>query len=1142
MTGAQMDVSDPFKSSQVDLRHRLRLIYSVSMRRSIGVRWLVWACVCLLLGSWLAMPAQAQVGGGVVTGYVADESGAALPGARVTVVAAATRQVRVIAAGDDGLYVMSDLPPGVYDISFQLAGFAELLRIGVDVRMGESVRLDARLTLGPVSEELSVVADAHSVRREAPSLGQVVDSQTIVSLPLNGRAFVSLAGLVPGVALPAGSLLPRINGGRPRVNEYLFDGISVLQPEPGQVAFLPNVDAIQEFRIETNSPPAEFGRFNGGVINVTTKAGTNAFHGTSFEFFRHEALNARNAFAATDPVKPRFRRHQFGGVVGGPLRRDRLFFFADYQGQRQTIGRTIVSTVPTLLQRQGIFSEATGGRVPAIYDPATSTGAERAPFPENRVPTDRWDPVASALLQRYPLPTRDGTANNYHRVGDEVVDHDQMSLRADLRMTSKDTVFGRVTRFVERFLPVTSLPDGSGVALGALGPQQTRAWSVASSYRRVITPTLLHELRVGDTRRSVLRSAVASDMAVAGASDASGIQGTSRFSNLLPTFAIAGYTPLGSSPSTASDFRTSVTEVADTVSWTRGRHAVKAGVDLRWVRLDVIQPASPAGAFTFSSLFTDRPGRPDTGQPLASFLLGQVEQFTMDLQEQAIRNRAHIQEYFLQDAWRVSPGVTINGGLRYTLNFPSTEVDNQAAVFNLDTQQLEFLGRDGRPRAARRLHWANLGPRLAAVARVSPRTSIRSAYALVWIDQPGITSPFTTPAFPFVQTVTQRTLDNLTPAFTLADGPRVSAIPFTAAAGLGQGVFAVDRDLGSGYVQQWHLSAQRELAPRVSAEVAYVGSTITRVGLPDSNVNQLRVDQLALGAALLERVPNPYFGVIPQSSSLGDPTISVAQLMKPYPAYTTVSLYRNNVGRTVYHGVSGKLEHRLSRGLSFLVSYTRSRLLDDASSVFDSTIASGPVANAPVADAFDRTRERDVSTGDIPHVFVASTTWEVPVGGVRRFRPRGVWGLLLRDWSLTGVLTCQSGVPITVTQAINHNGFAGFGTQRPNLLGDPRLPAESRSVSRWFDTSAFATAPAFTLGSASRNPVRGPGFRNLDLALIRRVPLASQMALELRVEAFNVTNTPALGPPNGVFGTPAFGTITSAGDPRVLQVAGKLLF
>jgi hypothetical protein len=631
----------------------------------------------------------------------------------------------------------------------------------------------------------------------------------------------------------------------------------------------------------------------------------------------------------------------------------------------------------------------------------------------------------------------------------------------------------------------------------------------------------------------------------ASASDAIGLPGIpsdARFPNTLPTFLIAGYQQLGSPPNTATDFSTGVTQIADTLAWLRGRHTIKLGADLRWEQLNVVQPPSPTGLFTFSSLFTDLPGVANTGTPLASFLLGQVQQFSIDLQQDAIRNRAHFQEYFIQDDWRLSNRITVNAGLRYTLNFPSSETNDQAAVFNLETRQLDYLGRDGNPRAARELHKLNFGPRLGIVARVTDRTVVRTGYGLVWIEQAGITTPFTTPVFPFLQTVSQRTLDNISPAFALASGPTVEPIPLTPTAGIGQGVFAVDRDLGSGYVQQWNASAQRELTSNIAIEIAYVGSKITHVGIPDTNVNQLTVDQLAEGSALLRRVPNPFFGTIPRSSSLGDPTIPTAQLLKPFPEYTTVSLYRNNVGTTVYQGFYAKLEQRFSRGLSYLVSYTRSTLKDDASSVFDASILTGPVANFPVADSFNRKLERDYSTGDIPHVFVAAAVWDIPVGSRRRYQPKGIPGAIVNDWSVNGILTLQSGVPVAVAQATNSNAFAGFGTQRPNLIGDPALPGDERSVGRWFDTSAFTVAPQFTLGNSSRNPVRGPGYRNLDLAMIRRIPLPVRMTLEIRAEAFNVTNTPPFGAPNGTFGTAAFGTITSAGDPRVIQLAAKVIF
>lgn len=1105
--------------------------------------------VLALLCPVMATPVRAQVGGAALTGDVVDQAGAGVPGASVTVVATGANLSRTSVTGETGAWFIQGLAPGSYAVRVELSGFKPLRREGVRLATGETVRLDLQLQLGGVTDAITVTADASLLRSASSGLGHVVDHRRVIDLPLNGRSFISLASLVPGVALPPppAAPLPRINGGRPRTNEYLFDGISVLQPEPGQVAFFPNVDAIQEFKLETNSPPAEFGRFNGGVVNLTTRSGGNTLRGSAFEFFRHEDLNARNVFAATNPVKPQFRRNQFGGVMGGPIRRDATFFFADYQGQRQTIGRTVISTVPTLLQRQGVFTEAIAGRVPAIYDPATTAGsgasATRSPFPNNTIPTERFDRVALALLERYPQPTAAGTANNYRRVANESVDQDQFSGRVDHRFpTNRDHVFGRLTRFEEDFLPVTPFPDGSGVTTGTPGPQHTISWSFASSYQRTFSNTLLNELRIGDTRRSVERSAAALDGSPSSSLGLPGIPSTARFPGAVPTFLVGGYQQLGSPPNTATDFGTSVTQIADTLSWLKGRHTIKLGVDLRWERLNVIQPPSPTGSFTFSNVFTDLPGVASTGTPFASFLLGQVQQFSIDLQQDEIRNRAHFQEYFAQDDWRLSDRITLNAGVRYTLNFPSGEKNDQVAIFNLDTEQLEYAGRDGQPRAARQLHKLNFGPRLGIVARVTDKTVVRTGYGLVWIEMAGITTPFTTPVFPFLQTVSQRTLDNLTPAFTLAAGPSVAPIAVTPTAGLGQGVFSVDRDLGSGYVQQWNTSVQRELGANIAVEAAYTGSKITRVGLPDTNLNQLTVEQLAEGAPLLQRVTNPFFGQIPRSSSLGDPTITRAQLLKAYPQYTTVSLYRNNVGTTIYHGFYVKLDQRLSRGLSYLVSYTRSKLMDDASSVFDASILTGPVASFPVADSFNRRLERDYSTGDIPHVFVASAVWDLPWGVNRGRQASGIVGGLINDWTVTGVVTLQSGVPLAIGQTTNNNAFAGFGTQRPNLVGDPTLPADDRSVGRWFNTSAFTPAPQFAIGASSRNPVRGPSYRNLDIALMRRVSLRARTALELRAEVFNATNTPPLGAPNTTAGAAAFGTITTAGDPRVVQLAVKFIF
>jgi hypothetical protein len=1091
----------------------------------------------------------AQSGRGELTGDVLDPSGAAVGAARVTALEVATGRRYASVTNDAGAFTLPGLAANTYEITVEADGFQRFVRSGVYVATGERVRLDVSLSVGGVSETTTVMADAPLLQTESSSLGQLVGHRAILQLPLNGRSYLPLVALAPGVALPPGSAFPRLSGGRPRVNEYLYDGISVLQPEPGTVPYFPIIDAIQEFKVVTNAPPAEFGRFNGGVVNLSTKAGSNQLHGAAWEFLRNEALNARNLFAPatpSDPDKPVFRRNQFGFVLGGPIDKDRTFFFADYQGMRQSIGRARISTVPTALQRQGVFIEPVDGRSVTIYDPATtrpngSGGTTRDPFPANTIPAGRVDPVAAALLARYPLPNLAGTANNYRRDGNEDDDQDQFDVRVDHRASQKDQLFLRVSWFRDFTSPVTPLPDGSGnLSSGAIGPTETRAQAAVLSNVHTFGPRLINELRFGYTRRSVSRTGLLLDGTPSATLGLPGIPTNAAYENAMPTFTVDGFQQLGSPANTNSDSTTDVTQLLDTLSLQRGRHSFKAGVDFRLERLDIVQPPSPTGSFRFTSQGSDLPGSTGTGLSLASFLLGQTQSFSIDLQHSRFRERAKVLESFFQDDWRATSRLTINAGLRYTLNFPSTEIDDQSAVFDLATQKLEYAGRDGQPRTARELHWGDVGPRIGVAYQLGSKAVARAGYALVWIEQAGITTPFTQPQFPFLQTVTQNSLDNIQPAFQLSKGPSVQPLGLTADAGLGQGVFAVDRGLGSGYAQQWNAAFQREFGANLAAEVAYAGSKGTHIGVPDVSLNQLSVEQLALGNPLLQRVANPCFGIVPASSSLGGPTVPRAQALRPFACFNTVSLYRNNVGNTSYNALELKLEKRFSRGLSFLVSYTWSKLIDTASSVFDASILAGPVANYPVADSYNRRLERDVSTGDIPHNLVAGFVWDLPWGGGRRYQPHGVAGALLNGWQLSGIGTWQSGVPVAVTQVTNFNAFAGFGTQRPNRLADPTLPSSERTTSRWFDTDAFQVAPQFTIGTSSRNPVRGPGYANLDVALIKHMPFAGAHSLELRLEAFNLTNTPPLGAPNAVLGAPGFGSITSAGDPRVIQLGLKL--
>jgi hypothetical protein len=484
----------------------------------------------------------------------------------------------------------------------------------------------------------------------------------------------------------------------------------------------------------------------------------------------------------------------------------------------------------------------------------------------------------------------------------------------------------------------------------------------------------------------------------------------------------------------------------------------------------------------------------------------------------------------------------VNLGVRYTLNFPSTVAGDRGAVFNLQTQKLDYLGRNGFPRSARNLEKLNLGPRVGLAYRITDSFVVRSGYSLTWIEQAGITTPFTTPLFPFIQTLGQQTLDNINPAFYLSHGPTVTPQIPGPDAGLGQGVFGVQSSNGSGYAQQWNFSLQKTFGDDWSVEAGYLGSKLTRLGLPDVNLNQLSLDQLSLGPQLTGQVANPFFGEIPANTSLGTLTIARAQLLKPYPRFTTVALYRNNVGHSTYHSFQSRVEKRFSRGLTFTMAYTFSRLIDDAGAVFDAAVLTGPAANFQAADSFNKRLEKDVSTGNMPHILSSGFVYELPFGRGRA-RPLSGWkDALAGGWQLAGILRAQSGSPVAVTQATNLNAFAGFGIQRPNRIADPRLPSDQRTTARYFNTSAFTPAPQFTIGSSSRNPVTGPGYRAADVMVGKTFTITERFRTEFRAEAFNVTNTPPLGNPNGSFGSAAFGSITAALDPRVYEFVLKLHF
>jgi hypothetical protein len=1037
-----------------------------------------------ILALVFALPCFPQGGKAELFGTITDPSGLPVANAKVQAVDQATLAAVTTISDSRGEYHLLGLAAGQYVLTVEQPGFRTYRQSGLTLRVDDRTALDVRLMVGQPTESVEVSATAALLQTAGGDVSYHLDGGNVTTLPLDGRNFIPLIALAPGVALPGGgSLLPRINGSRPRTSEYLYDGISALQPEPGQVVFYPIIDAIEEFRLNINSYSPEYGRSNGGTIMLATKSGGNSLHGTLFEFFRNEDLNARNYFAQPGRISE-FRRNQYGLTLGGPVRKNKTFFFVDWQGTRLRTGITRFSTVPTVAQRQTLLAT---------------------------IPASNLDAIGLRVLNHYPTPNLPGAANNYVRTGVEPDSQDQLDARIDHYFTTNHRVFGRYSYFRDDDNPVTPLPDGSGsITSGVISHTLTRGDQAIGEYDWTISPTMLNQARFGYTRRNSNGiGPQGGDIAVPGVP-------ANSFATILPLITVTGFQQIGAPAGANSRFTTSVTEFVDTMSMVRGRHTFKFGTDLRREALDVVQPPNPAGSYTFIA--------GPNANSLASLLLGQVNAFSIDIQTRALQERAHIAEFFAGDDWRVSDRLSLNIGTRYTINFPSTEVHNQGSIFNLQTQVLDFS------HTAREMDCCAFGPRVGLAYRIGDNWVVRSGYGVIWFEQTGITTPFTLPQFPFVQTVGQQSLDNVSPAFLLANGPTIQVTPPNPNSGLGQGVFGTDRNVGSGYSQQWNFTVQKTIGRDLNVEAGYLGSKNTHLGLPEANLNQVPAADLAMGAALLAKVPNPYFGQIPASSSLGGATITRQQLLRAFPKFTTVALFRDNVADSEYDALQVKLEKRVSRGLTFTAAYTFSKLIDDASTYFSQTIFTGPVLNNNgAADAFNRRLERDLSTGDIPRIFSAGWVYQIPK----------LWKI--SGWEIAGLVRVQSGDTVAISQATNFNSSLGYALQRPNRVADPNS-FDGRSAARWFNTAAFTVAPQFTIGTSSRNPIRGPGLQEADLMLGKTFRITERVGFEFRAEVFNLTNTPPFNDPNASFGTAAFGSITSAGNPRDFEFAAKVRF
>lgn len=1048
----------------------------------------IWIVSCLFLFATAAVGAQPP--NGLVRGQVLDASNSPVPEATVTLVHVETNGRRSVRTGTDGQYALPVLPAGRYRLEVAVPGFKTHAE-DFALQVSQDLVIDVALEVGGADERVVVEAPSIALERDSAAMGTVIENRQIVNLPLDGRNFLELSLLAAGTAPAAegsassvrGDFAFSVSGGREDANGFLLDGVDNVDPKLNTVAVKPPVDAIQEFQVHTSSHEAALGRYAAGQVNVVLKSGSNQLNGTGYGFFRNGALDARNFFAPADEPAPDYRRSQFGGSVGGPVARDTLFFFADYEGTRLTEGITRVTSVPTAAERLGDFS---GSLLPAPIDPFT-----RQPFPGARIPGFYLNPIGVSIANLYPLPNRDARSANFVSSPNLEDRSDQFDLRMDRPFGPRFELMGRYS-FSDRSLyepfsgPAFSQVPGYGATL------DRRAQNLVVSGVSILTPSLLNEARFGYTRVS---AAVSQEGAGTSINREVGLPELSPNARDwgLSFITVSGFSPLGHEYNNPQASTTNGFQFIDTLTWSRGRHLVKAGVDVRLLRQDAFRDVQSRGLIAFTPLAY-------TGNALADLLLGLPSLTTGAVLDNPQRLRTEHAGLFVQDSWRLASRLTLSAGLRYEAASPPVDAGDRASLYDPATGSLVRVGTGGVPRGGYEMDRDNLAPRLgiAWTADRSGRTVVRGAYG-VYYNQSALAPSeglyFSDPYFHLNFHVPL-------PGFPITlDDPFPSSYPLPSP----QSGFTLQRDLQAPYLEHWSAGVQRQLGATRSVEIAYVGSRGRHL-VTARDLNQPRPS-----AAPVNLRPNPLFG---------DITIL------------------ESAGRSEYNSLQVSYAERSTRGVSMLASYTLGKSEDNASGFF----ASAGDPNFP-QDSSNLEAEFGRSSFDVRHRFSLGLVWDLPFGE----GASGFAATLLRDWQASGIVTLQSGRPFTVAllpEFDNSNtgrASLGFGANdRPDVVGDPSLA--DPTAARWFDTGAFVVPPFGSFGNAGRNIVEGPGYRNVNLALMKLVPLGDAARLQLRLEAFNVFNRANFNQPDNFVGSATFGQVLSAGSPRRIQLGAKVIF
>jgi hypothetical protein len=1062
-----------------------------------------------------------QVDTGTIVGTVKDATGAVLPGATVVVSSVSTGINTTVKSGADGTYVATPLKIGEYTVSVEAVGFKSQTQKNIVLQVQDRLRVDFTLQVGDISEKVIVEDAPPMLQTETSSLGDVINSNQVTSLPLNGRDYTQLAVLTAGVSRTdlgdngnnGGSFAA--NGARATLNNFLLDGIDNNSNDNGRNVLQTSVDAIAEFKVQTNSYSAEFGRSGGAVINATIKSGSNDFHGTVFEFLRNSALDARDYFADASSSKPLFQLNQFGGTIGGPIIKNKTFFFGDYQGSILKDGQTFLATVPSVAERNGDFS-ASGIQ---IFDPATtdpSNGNARAAFPDNKIPANRFDPVAKAFMDLYPDPNIPGrTRSNFVRTAYFTDNVHSTNLRVDHNFSARNQLFARFAynkQHTETPSPLPGLANGGG---SRTGDTFINAQGVSIGDTFTLSPSTINEARIGFTRLGEDRGLPfegqnfpPAALRVPGVPD-------NPATNGLAALQPGGYQRVGDPSFSPTLITTYESQLSDTLSMVRGPHTLKFGLQFRRSQFNIFQVNAPRGRLSFNGRFTRDPLSGEGGSSIADMLLGLTNNARLSSLSD-LGNRQGSYGGFIMDDWKATPRLTLNLGLRYDYTSPIVEVHDEQANFDFATGEIvvpdvskvtnpgKFKFRQGNNRALVDSDKLNFAPRVgfAWVPFAGGKMVIRGGYGIYYSAQEYRTAggnqlayniPFYIESF-FVSSVNSNAAKiKVSTGFPSQDLNQVVDVA----------VVSADTRLKSPYYQHWNFNIQREVPWGVTLETGYAGSKGTHL--------QVATDRNQVHA----------------------PIVGNEEPDRPYPQYGPFLNFENR-GSSIYHAMQLKATKRLSRGLDFLSAFTWAKSIDDQ----------GPVCCSFLfpQDSMNTAAERGRSDLDQRLRSVTSFNYDLPFGAGHGHATQNKFAdALLGGWSFGGILTFSSGFPFTpLWPDDSSRTYSEFA--RPNRTGDGNLPKGQRSPQHWFDTEAFGEPALFTFGNSGRNIIDGPGISNLDLALHKAFRISEGKQVQFRTEFFNALNHPNLGPPGLTIGDDA-GEITSTSTrQRQIQFALKFVF